>query len=810
MKKFYAYLLFSVLSVILLTFTACDGGSSSDSSLVESSKTALTLSTKQAVPGTYISIKNSSIKDGDNLEVRFKNDLGFDVTLKTTLTKEGDARVSVPIVVDTSTGKSITSTLSVSIEGSNEAYLEVSSLPDVNAKTGDVVKMYLSYLKERLQNAYSQIETSSTLSSDNAKELKKNILLQTESIDKSLNELNDSSSISFFSSDIGKFTLTGSDLKELDKMLYAVLNGIVNEINPSVRSLNTREDDLLVQLKEKLSEISKTIKNGEIVLIGATGAIVTVSALIFGTEAAVSTAFATLAGGASIIVIGSALETVTLLESLANGEPYIFGEAIKSESIDAIVNIGTALGGDHNSILNLIGFLYSGYSSAVAGSSIVCSQNPIPEAFQKYCLDRKESANNDFKVASVRFYTDTFIRNEEKLSNKLGDHTWSFMPPGNEGELSFIVLGSKTRITDIIIDWGDNQKTDMQILSGHFQTGIKHVYNLRSDQSESYYTITIKATDGFSNETSNIFHVVVKDSYKKNITFSSVPKRVLTNQSYTWGVTVEGAVDDYIYTLDWGDGTQNSSSIYTAGEILLTHTYTNAGFFTVKMDIYQRYFSDKITTQTYKIEVRNPVSIVDIAGPKELDLDERGDWSVTLRGGWEPYFVSLDWGDGSSPIENSTSNKTFGFHKSYKEKGTYTMTLRVIGEGGSEDTKSIILQVPREPETFPITTTLYCQNDNGKVVTFKGSGVGTLTDKTDLLFEFDGDDTTLTATLIDKHFSLVKTVVFDEKTTVRLTMDGSINIDDFTDEITGSGTITESIIDNNGDVSTCTGTWKSE
>jgi hypothetical protein len=117
------------LSMIVLSFLiiGCGGGGGGGGS--SSSEPTLMISSSEAVPGSFITIEDESISEDEELDVTFENKSGYEVTIKTILTKDGAADVPVPPIANLSTGYFIASKVTVSIPSGGQATLNVECMP---------------------------------------------------------------------------------------------------------------------------------------------------------------------------------------------------------------------------------------------------------------------------------------------------------------------------------------------------------------------------------------------------------------------------------------------------------------------------------------------------------------------------------------------------------------------------------------------------------------------------------------------------------------------------------------------------------
>ncbi|MEM1125757.1 MAG: PKD domain-containing protein [Bacteroidota bacterium] len=151
-----------------------------------------------------------------------------------------------------------------------------------------------------------------------------------------------------------------------------------------------------------------------------------------------------------------------------------------------------------------------------------------------------------------------------------------------------------------------------------------------------------------------------------------------TSGAFTATANVDEATPEVTYTWDMGDGT-------TLTGPTVSHTYSSEGTYTVTVTASNGRSSD---SRTMSVAVTDPVvppRIVSIlADPAEGIAGEPTRFTANVEGDG-PFTYQWDFGDGSTSTQANPTH-------TYDEPGTYTVTLTVTNEGGT-DTRTLSYQV---------------------------------------------------------------------------------------------------------------------
>ena len=717
----------------------------------------------------------------------FENTSGFDVTIKTILTKDGAAEVPVPPIANLSTGDFISSKVTVSIPSGGQATLNVLPLPELSGVApGDVAKMYLSYTKSKLETSLDNMDEFSLEFDYDTSELEQQIQIQIDTIEASISEIETSSQMSIYSYYDGKIVLDQDDLGKLDQLLFAVLKGAMDEdlklaaeesvVSASVNMLSDDTSDI----EELTNWVKSDIANSKVLFVGAGSMIVTVSGALIGEAAAGMTLlYAFQAGTVTVLVVGVATEGIGAVQAAFDpNKEYEFGDAITKEIEEAVLNMAVAAGTEENGVINLISFLMTTSDVTTALSNQICNLDPIPYAFKDYCKEWEYQP----KELDIQFF---------RFTNKVT------APGVVEGGLYFLLQGDRDGDkVSVKIDWGDGSVPEIETLTPHHTYNcsandinghikypyLNHIYTLGEEETDIRFIISIHAIDENGNEAWSSTAVEVTKNLEPTVAFSSIPSRIKTgtNKPRAWGITVTGARDPFTYKMSWGDegdkieyGTRNFSGPFT-----LNHEYTSKGIYPVSIEVTDAY---KISVSaTSQADVRDPVSITSITGPTSLDVKDPGTWTVNLDGGWGPYKGTVYWED-FTDNDFSSQTRQFNISHAYAEKGdgTFTFEVDVTDDEGDTATKGFTVKVPKTDPVIPITWTITCNDPNVPSQTINT----TLTvneDYSTVTLNIDVPDKNLTTTLTGNNFIFTWITTLSDGDVWTEIFKGSIHINETT------------------------------
>ena len=163
--------------------------------------------------------------------------------------------------------------------------------------------------------------------------------------------------------------------------------------------------------------------------------------------------------------------------------------------------------------------------------------------------------------------------------------------------------------------------------------------------------------------------------------------------------------------IDWGDGdasdlrwgeSHSHEDLFGNGELGHTyslqpgeasHTYT--AWVIVKGDNDAEY-SHQLSASVKIVSDMDPITIA-FNGPRTLDVNQLGQWTMDVSGGFGPYEGKLNWGEGATLTATSDFGEFKASHR-YETAGVKTMTLSVTDMDGNAGSRAYAVTVGDETE----------------------------------------------------------------------------------------------------------------
>ncbi|AMD86746.1 hypothetical protein AXF14_02930 [Actinomyces radicidentis] len=201
------------------------------------------------------------------------------------------------------------------------------------------------------------------------------------------------------------------------------------------------------------------------------------------------------------------------------------------------------------------------------------------------------------------------------------------------------------------------------------------------------YTVALTVTDDKGTTTRTTSQVTVTAPVAANVApeaaFTSAVSGLTADVDASQSVDPDGSIASYSW--DFGDGTTSEGQ-------KATHTYAQAGTYTVTLTVtddqgLSSQVTQEVTTSEPVAENQAPTAAFS-AQPKDLDVALDAKESSDPDGSIASY--SWDFGDGTTAGEGSSLTHT------YKEAGTYTVTLTVTDDKGTtaQTTQTVVVADP--------------------------------------------------------------------------------------------------------------------
>jgi hypothetical protein len=627
-RQSVAFIYFLIFVFLFSTFSiGCGGGGGNGDSIAEpETQKSLKVTPKQAVPGTFLAIEDDSISGDSSLEVTFSDASGFKVVLETALTEPGKATIALPPLIDIDTGEIKSGNLTVSLANGKKAEVTIDELPALaDIDDGYVVEAYLQQARDDLEANLAEIISLAMEYQYDTTELESQVQIQIDLISDELNELRTQGTLTVYSHDSGKLVLSADELKKVDQLLFAILYGIHAEAGSSAigsaLSNATRSTTVslppatqnLINSLVNTGDIQMTIRNGQIVLIGFVGSIVTIAGAMGAAPIYGTTLIAILAGGASILVIGPAMEGLDAIQARATGKVYRWGRRMNEEIRNAVKGALTGLGSALSDVINTISFYGTNSDMWKSMTDLICSQDKIPMGWSGFCPthNAENSPDQPSTVSAIQL-----------LPTRIKD--------GDECHLYFKIKGNGADTNTITIDWDDGNVESFTWGSGQQRSnaygimGIAHQYELFND-SDKEFIVEIRATgDNYPGieATASAKILVKRTTYPMRLTAENQPTALDVNERGRWVFTIEGGRGPHQATIDWDDGVVQKGSSNKYG-FKGSHTYKKERIYTISLTV-----TDDLGAQ---ISETFPIQVGDTAWEEERcddGIDNDGDGKI--------------------------------------------------------------------------------------------------------------------------------------------------------------------------------------
>jgi Ca2+-binding RTX toxin-like protein len=342
-----------------------------------------------------------------------------------------------------------------------------------------------------------------------------------------------------------------------------------------------------------------------------------------------------------------------------------FGASVAGTGTTALIgapaaNLGTSAAG--------AAYLFdAGPGSPTFGQPIAAVQEPIPTSGDAFGTSVGFDVGAIFVGAAGSGITGAETANLYQPGAPLSvssSTTYASAPPYDSVILSgtFMNPGASVSLT-ASIDWGDGSPAShFNLPAGSYAFSVPHDY---TDDSVSHYPIGVTLTDPNGKSAFAQTSVSIRDPAPQFASPGPALSAATINENDT--VTVNGTVvspggiHTNTVTIDWGDGTAQTSIVLPHGQLtfMAPHTYLNnpagvaSGSFAIKASVTDE--DGKTGTATTSVTVANLAPNFTSA---DLLLSESTAFendTVSLNGQFidpgtlDSHTVTIDWGDGSPP-----------------------------------------------------------------------------------------------------------------------------------------------------------------
>jgi len=594
MKLFRAISIIVFITFIAIGCGSSGGGDSSGNNNDNSSNTAtdLKISHTRAVPGTFITIEDSSIESDSGLDIKFSNSSGFDVVLKSSLTEKGRAKIPVPPYINNETGNFEAGNVTISITNGKQAAFQIEALPELAGfEAGSVLKSYLQAIVDNLNEALVYLDDFEVKYDHDVEGLKTQIQIQIDDMKSTLNELNTLGTCEVTSLISGTSTLTEADLRIVEQLLYAMITGIYDEIQSESSPAMIAASSLNLPPKWRqgliagVEKSSKQARGGMSALLGGLKDKVD----NYGGETPVkdlySKGLGMLEGVVDFVAKGITNEAVNKLQD-EFGDSYQPGQGFKDAGMEELEELKKAWTPEWMvRVGTILGKIYDARKAQIKKK---CDEETLTDELRNDCLEWEVhpevfSTINWAKFIPVKAITEKPVT----LDYYIGG-----------------MAGSKhAEINTVTINWGDGNEISTFVFNSGYPDvsafagkSAQHTYTLPS-VSDREYTAKITVTGDNDPDKSHVhsLEVIIRVTAAKDplsVSFLNGNNLLDINEPGSWNVEVSGGVPPYDVEMQWGDGkTISRDNSYLEG-YKARHFYTKAQKYTIIFLVYDaRYFS---------------------------------------------------------------------------------------------------------------------------------------------------------------------------------------------------------------------------
>lgn len=626
-----------VVAVLLLIsiLVGCGGGGGGSDAPAQND---LNVSQKSATPGTFITIEDSSIKNGSDLNVTFRDPSGFEVTLRSLFVEDGRAKIPVPPYTNKETGDFEVGDVTILLENGKQAAFQIKVLPDLEGlKAGFVVKAYLGVMLDNFQTHLDGMADFEREYGYDAEEMKAQLQMQIDEINRVLNELDSIELTPNYVVDFGKTTLSENELKKVDQLLYAMLLGISYESGyegPTLRPLYqlSRQDSGYVrQLEENAKQMVEFCRN-----LGR-------RLSDFPRDAANSIKINSNAVEAQLRALAgkSGWAGKSLYAKFADPSVAFYKMLLQQMASLAASGNEFVRDGEWNGAEETRGLAREAYN-AVRPEIL----EETEDYYNKLAPIVKWTLENKCKIGigDYSFFCDN--REKSRLQISTARFEQEVIKSGETAYLNFnikeyLVSLNYAKNSRIHVSWGDGESSALEWgkFYKHKSTvgkgQLEHRYYLRDGEQSRTYTahITVSGDNDFNYKHFLLVDIKVVDSIDSlSVTFLESESDLGINEKGWWKVEVSGGVPPFGVEMSWDDGKVQKRSDSPIRRYQGPHSYGNEGLYEIGFEVVDSkgnfaWNSTFVTVAEYREFIWKSTDTC----PGVSDQNYAQKWSVTLK-----------------------------------------------------------------------------------------------------------------------------------------------------------------------------------
>lgn len=630
----------------------------------------LNLSHRSAVPGTFITIEDPSIANGQPLDVLFKDSSGFEILIPASLTESGRALVLLPPLFNPYTGSLDTGEWTVSLPNGKKDSIQIQAVSALDGmEAGFVVKKYLQFIIDNYGIAMEGLDQRDESYGYEPADIKALIQKQIDRIQGYLDNLNTAGVLELDSLDQGQFVLAQSDLKFADTLLYAMLKGIAAQFatEPSTQVFSYSSsgasadsfdlDEALRQIKENAANLESLVYGGaEFERVKGQIRVAT-SALVGNLRALVDKVGGPGAGLADlglegfegvtrILIDGVLSDVVKAIGKDKYGAPgRVFGQetvnAIKgviSDSISSRLPVDTAL---------IIALINGDTRHVEKIYRQLCNHALTPADLIPFCIEMDKLKNKIvFPAVNIHHLLPPVVKTGEPVTLWFSIHGYLANARYSKHNKVYLTWDKETGVEEVL-DWemggGFVSRENIYLLPGHQDKEYRIVVKVEgveepfhSQPHEQEVTVLVKS-----------------DIPSLEVSFSKEPSRILdVNEPGYWSVEVAGGQPPYDTKISWGDNRiaekKNSYRTTYSGH----HAYAKAGAYPILFRVTDKNGVTATATTSQYVGQHPIVSVVATDASASEDGDP-GKFTLTRTGDLSHEFsVDYSLGGDALPVED--------------------------------------------------------------------------------------------------------------------------------------------------------------